>query len=419
MNCPDCKAPLEKLQAKCVCGRKIPRFLRIGEGLYLDTWTARRVARIGKRWVYLGSLTLRGARHERDKARAAHTEFVAGLRTDPFDRGEPLSKLLADWIGTGCPDRKLRPASQARRQEYARAIERVTKFLGQGLIDATFADRYHAWRIKRVKRGAGHRTVDLELACLSTALHWLARTRRIPSNPLLERPTFSHLSANRHANECQPQDDEELHRLATCFFSSTESAALGWQLLVEALTGCRTSEVLRLRHDARKRPVGADPGHFDDHALYIERSKHGIFPYVPMHPALRDCLTALRAWRDEFHPLSPWYFPGRDSRYPLDKHALTHGLARLSKLWMLGPRTSHGLRAFHVRVLRAQGIDDSEIAKRLGLRTGVALIEQVYGGMEPGWFGCGKLDWLPANSSPAWARWIQTESKIVQISAAL
>lgn len=375
----------------------------------MDTWTERRVVRVGKRWVYVKSETLRGARHERDKARAAHTEFKAGLRADPYDRGESLPKLLADWLGAGCPDRKLRPASQTRRQENERAIKHVIQFLGQGEIDATFADRYHSWRIKRVRRGSGHRTVDLELACLSTALHWLVRTRRIPSNPLLERPTFSHLSANRHANDCQPQDDEELHRLAACLFSSTQSQALGWQLLIEALTGCRTSEVLRLRHDAMKRAVGADPGYFDVHALYIDRSKHGIFPYVPMHEPLRDCLAALRNWREQHCPKSPWFFPGRDPQQPLDKHALTHALARIAKAWRLGPRTSHGLRAFHVRVLRAQGIDDSEISKRLGLRTGVALIEQVYGGMEPGWFGSRKLDFLPSGSAPAWVRWLPAD----------
>jgi hypothetical protein len=55
--------------------------------------------------------------------------------------------------------------------------------------------------------------------------------------------------------------------------------------------------------------------------------------------------------------------------------------------------------------------------KRRGLRSGVTLIEQVYGKSEDGWFGSGELDYLPAQTAPAWQPWLPPGTNIVRLSA--
>ncbi len=62
----------------------------------------------------------------------------------------------------------------------------------------------------------------------------------------------------------------------------------------------------------------------------------------------------------------------------------------------------------HVRVLRSQGIDNREIAKRLGQRSDVGLVERVYGRSKPGCFGARKLDFLPESGPPSWSPWLAT-----------
>ena len=75
--------------------------------------------------------------------------------------------------------------------------------------------------------------------------------------------------------------------------------------------------------------------------------------------------------------------------------------------------TSHGMRAFFVRVMRSQGIAgldengqsiDEEIAKRLGHApgTGATLVQKTYGENESGWCGGKELDFIPKQDRPAW-----------------
>ena len=130
---------------------------------------------------------------------------------------------------------------------------------------------------------------------------------------------------------------------------------------------------------------------------------------------MRECLAALCNWHDtRYHgrTANDWYLPGRDPKQPTAVCSLTQALRRACRALQLPHMVSHGLRAYYVRVLRAQEIDDSEISKRLGQRSGVGLVERVYGLAEPGWFGSKALDWLPAKTGQpgdvpvAWAKWL-------------
>jgi hypothetical protein len=57
-----------------------------------------------------------------------------------------------------------------------------------------------------------------------------------------------------------PNDAYKLHRIAELMFASLRSDTLGWQLLIEAATGLRTVEALKLRTDAKPYQPGWIPG---------------------------------------------------------------------------------------------------------------------------------------------------------------
>lgn len=71
-----------------------------------------------------------------------------------------------------------------------------------------------------------------------------------------------------------------------------------------------------------------------------------------------------------------------------------------------------------MRCLRSLGVDDSEISKRLGHRSGVALVERTYGESEPGWFARRELDFMPSDGRPAWSPWLPRTNKATGVLAA-
>jgi len=198
-----------------------------------------------------------------------------------------------------------------------------------------------------------------------------------------------------------PMSDEELHDLIADIMENTRfNAMLGHQGMLEATTGGRTSEILQLLANAEF----GQPGYWNDDYLYINRIKDGIYPYVVMHEPLRQILVAAKKFRDKHHPHSKYLLVGKDGITPPFHDSLTHALQASAKRLGLGPKTSHGLRAYYVRVCRSQGIPDQEIGMRLGHRSGVSLIKDTYGLNEPGLFGQKKLDFMPENELPAWER---------------
>ena len=373
----------------------------------------------------LTAIAVRQAREEIARKKSDHARARIGLCPDPFAPPVRIRDLIEKYTAAGCPDRR-RQARAGDKLDHCKAqLTNLAGFWGDYApenVTVGACDRYHDYRVARVARGPGHRSVEVELCALSSVLHWAARSELIRYNPLASgRPTYRRAETVVHCSSSMPESDEELHTLGAHLLDNPRSEVLGWQLLLEALTGCRTSEILRLRWDAGKIGTEGGPGYRDDTSLYVNRCKHGIFPYVlldviPGHSPLRDLLTALRHWHDIRYPRSPWFLPGRDPSQPLDPSSLDHALSRATPLLDLPRRTSHGLRAFHVRALRSLGIDDSEIAKRLGQRSGVGLVERVYGRSEPGWFGLKRVDFLPDSTTPnSWLKWLPTreDAKIV------
>ncbi len=243
----------------------------------------------------------------------------------------------------------------------------------------------------------GGRAVDLELQALKACLVWSVQHGLLAANPIATRPKFG-TAPVRHCRDCMPADAEELHALAATLFEDRKSEALGWQLLLEAFTGCRTGEILRLRWDAPNRGAGFIEG---DH-LWLQRSKGGVNPFCCIHPSLADALRWLRIWSNIRHPGSPWFIPStRAKGQAMYESSLTHALKRIGPIVSGAHRTSHGLRAYYVTVRRSDGVADGQIAAEIGDSSGAAIISSTYGSIPPNWQGAAGLSWLPKGAA-AW-----------------
>ncbi len=402
-----------------------------GDGIYQDPRTDNLYHRptVGGRRTArkLNATTLTMARREMAVMKTRQLESRLGVALDPYATLVTVGQIAKEWIARNCPDR----AGIPRKSESLKSEKgRVTKLLDfwkdreARAINAEDCRDYHAWRVKRNKlRYTLGRVVDAELTTLSNLLTWAAQNTRktgLHINPLAAgRPRFNNLAQVRHCTAVMPMTDEAMHQLAGYLLASDQSRPLGWQLLLEALTGARTSEILACRMGADK---PRESGYQDGHALHLNRRKKGIEPWallevIPKCSPLADCLAAFRHWHATRYRKCPWFIPGREGNKPINADSLTHALRRACKELKLPLVTSHGIRAYYVRTLRSLGIDDSEIAKRLGHRSGVALVEKTYGISEPGWFGSKKMDFVPEEFPAAWTPWTPPRSKkIVDIA---
>ncbi|HYE30265.1 MAG TPA: hypothetical protein VEH27_02450 [Methylomirabilota bacterium] len=317
-----------------------------------------------------------------------------------------VGALAKEYEAAGYPDRRGERRDGARlKQEKSRVAQllRWWERIQIGEITHALCREYGTWKMKQTKEGtSGRRAADMELSTLAGILRWAG----VSPNPLDGRPVLWSPGKARHARDCAPASGDELHLLAKQLLAGPRSEVLGWQLLFEALTGCRTSEVLRMRLDAAARKAGhLEPGKW----LWLERSKGGVNPYVVLdgRPELCDLILAHRAWHEDRYPASPWYFPSpEDPAKPVDPCSLAHALRRIGPdLGISHPLTSHGLRAFYCLVRRSQGALDAMIAAEIGDKT-TSLIHQVYGDLPPNWQGGAAISFLPEKGAAAWVIWL-------------
>jgi len=306
------------------------------------------------------------------------------------------SSLADAYLSAGCPGRNGMPKSPTAASMDRIRIERLRPTFGRsklaniGLLSAITYGRSQTER---------PRAAEQELDTLSATLSFAALHGWIPVNPIVRRPKLQNAADVRHCREVMPVDGDELHRLASEMFSDVASEATGWQMLFEALTGCRTSEMLSFRMDAKSKQ---EPGYIEGRFLYVRRSKAGRFPFVTLHPALVTAIEWHRKWHAAtYGDASPWWFPGRDLARPLNRVSLTHRLAAICKRLGLGHRTSHGMRAFFVTVMRSRGTSNEQVAAMIGDRTS-SLIETTYGALPEVWSGGEPMDWMPREGAPAW-----------------
>lgn len=374
-------------------------FKNLGGGVYSDSRTGNFYERPtinGRRtWRKLDAITLRVARELARAHSVDHARSKAGLTRSPY-APKPLTvgELADAYMSAGCPDNRHRPRSGRQLDCEKSRLKFLIPFWGGKPAESlrTSDCVAYAGRRRGEMRGGrdGGRAVDLELTTLAGILRWAVTVGKLEQNPLKTRPRFRNREIT-HCRESMPKDAEELFSLANHFFDNPRSEVLGFQLLLESMTGCRTSEVLRLRWDATPGRAGFIDG---DH-LWLERSKSGCNPFVLIHPALREVINALRLWRGERFPKSPWWLPSCNDGgvEHVASCSLTHALRTVGPILCGGRRTSHGLRAYYVTVRRSQGISDGQIAAEIGDSSGPSIISSTYGAIPPNWRGQAGIGW--------------------------
>lgn len=304
-----------------------------------------------------------------------------------------MRELIAAYRAAGTPTARGRSRKSADME--GRNLTKLEPYFGD--CDPQSVTQIDVMEYGR-SRAAVPRAADSELQTLSNAFNWGLQNGLVSANPIRNRVRVQDPSEVVHSREVMPASGDELHRIAAELFSRPLSQSVAWQMIFEAFTGCRTNEVLGLRMDAKGK---MDPGYVEGDYLYVRRSKSGQFPYVPIHGALRTALEWHRQWHAYTYPSSPWYFPGRDLVRPLGRTALTIRLSSVCRRLKLPHRTSHGMRAFFVSVMRSRGTSDEQVAALIGDRT-VSLIQSTYGTLPEVWAGGEPLDFMPRHAAPAW-----------------
>jgi hypothetical protein len=341
----------------------------------------------------------------------------AGIGKNPFARTEKVtvSDLCDFYARQKYPRPSGPPAPGVQLKQEKKRVEWLKKWGKNKAADEITLEhvqKYHDWRVRFLKREtSGGRTVDLELTTLSNIFLCAMRNKSktgVAGNPIGQgRVRFQ--KNVKHCRDFMPRTADELHSLSRYFFQSVETEVFGWIVLFQALVGHRINEVLKLRVDAK---ASTEPGFVDGSRLYLWRSDShkGAYGHVDLFKALEACLAAHKIWHRKRFPVgNPWYFPS--PRKPLQSpknDALTKALERATPELKMEKRTSHGLRAYRVNVLRSQGKLDAEIALRIGQKSGERLIREVYGeGLAD------KLDYWPTPDkiAPAWDKWLPKEKK--------
>lgn len=394
----------------------------IGQGVYADddgAFWIRPTINGGRTWRKLAAIKRREAMAEGAAMLSDQKRAAFGLAKDPFraTTGETVDALISDYLAARAPNRKLEPRSPAFVAAEAGRLKWIREWAGRmppADLRVSHCHEYRQWRLRRITKGTGDRTVEMELVSLSNVLSYGVARGFLDVNLLKHgRPRYRTQDTIRHCRDVAVASGDELHVLADALFADPRSEVLGWQLLFEAMTGCRTVEILRLRMDATTRDV---PGFVDGNYLFLARAKRGVHPWALIHRDLQEVLDCHRAWHRERFPDCPWYFPGKSGIACVTKNALTQRLRHLCIEVGLPHRTSHGLRSFYVTARRSMGVSDTQIAAEIGDKT-VDLIATTYGDLPPNWSGGTVMSWRPTGKPPSWQRWADPENKVIPFAA--
>ena len=338
-------------------------------------------------------------------------------RTDWQPKAKSFADLVTLYRAAGHPNRRMEDSTVDQIADEQPRLDSLLGYFGPmkaAEIRIAHLPAYRKWRVTKLKRKVtGERTVDLDTNTLSRVLQYGVSAGLLEFNFIRSgRPRFRKDADVRRSREVAPPDADAVHQLADALFAQWRSEVLGWQVLLGAFTGCRTSELRRLRLDARP----GEPGHLDGDRLHLgRRSKGGVNPFAIVGPEFRAMLEAHSRWH-RLKERSPFYLPGRSGDQPVDKNALGHALQRLCARLKLPPITPHGLRSFYVTKRRSDGASDPQIAGEIGDQT-AGLMQTTYGARPDNWTGGKALSWLPSHGQPAWERWknqkLSVESKRV------
>lgn len=357
------------------------------------------------RWVTLGPVSQRKALEMVDKIREKTFLSKLGLSAAPsvgkkFTR---ISQLVEFYLDADCPKLDGRKRGKANEQRYRTYCRRLSAGLGNVRLDQFNSSKWNGYVATAEKQGRGPVAIDSEMITLRTA--WTHATKFPDETGVTDVPSFRWHQRRRqradvyHCRERQPENANELHEIAAHFFNRRiDQCSMGWFVLMQSMIGCRASELLKLRTDAKTRN---EPGFDDGEHLWLYRSKthKGTSPFAKIHPELREVLDAHRNWHSVAFPRCPWFFPScrvKAESKAIGAFAVASAFAGIHKATGKD-RTSHGLRSYYVNVRRSQGATDAEIALEIGHKT-TKLIVETYGEILPI-----KIGWRP-DGPPAWER---------------
>lgn len=342
-------------------------------------------------------------------------------RTEYEAKALKFQALAALYLDAGCPNSKLEGrATNAKFCDDERGrMAFLLEYFGSvpaEEIRLHSLPKYAEWRKKKISRpGAeGGRTIDLDLNTLSNVISYGVALGQVEINYIRSgRPLYRKAHEVRHCVEVAPRDSGELNRIVDHLFMDPRSEATGWMALFAAMTGCRRSELLRLRLDAALDPASGkpEPGFIQGGILYIRRSKRGINPKRPIGEDLGELLECFFNWHSQRFPESPWFFPGVDGKDCITKDAFGLALRRACISLELHHITPHGLRSFYVTKRRREGAADSAIAEEIGDKE-VSMVQRIYGDFIEG----APMTFRPSEGLPAWHRWFPTDKKIASIA---
>ena len=384
---------------------------RIAPGVYIDPqgryWARPRINRRST-WRLLKDDQDNPIRHAKKAvALALNKEWRA--TADDF---RALAKLYTD---AGCPNKRLETRGPDFCNTEIKRLEWLVKYFGHhpcSDIRLKHLPAYAAYRKRLCRRGEGHRTVDLDLSTLSNVLNYGVAIGQLELNWIAHnRPRYRKARDVRHSRVLMPASADVIHQIADHLFQHPQSEVNGWLTLFAYRTGCRTSELLRLRTDAKP----GEAGHIAGPYLHLgRRSKNGLNPWVEIAPDLAQLLECFNYWHAARFPRSKVYFPCRHRQStdePVFKSVHGKAMARACRELGLPHTTPHALRAYYVTKRRRDGAHDSLVAAEIGDAT-VSLISTTYGDTPGG----EKLSWLPATGLPAWLKWQPPGQKIARIA---
>lgn len=378
----------------------------IAPGVYVDDqgrYWARPIINRRRTWRLLVDNAQRPIRNPK-------TATALALRKQWQPASDNFAALAELYLAADCPNKRLEPRGTHFISAETARCTRLISYFGNYPCDEIrlkLLPAYAAWRRRQCHRGDGCRTVDLDLCTLSNVLNYGVAIGQLELNWIAHnRPRYRKGRDVRHSRVLMPANADVIHQLADFLLGELRSEVFGWMLLFSLFTGCRTSELRRLRLDAGSEQAG----HRTQSQLHLgRRSKHGVNPYVALGADFAQLLDCFDRWHGERYPQSPWYFPGRSGQL-VAAHSYAHSLARACRRLQLPHTTPHAIRAYFVTLHRRAGVADSVIAALIGDQT-VSLISQTYGDAPTG----DKLTFLPANRLPAWLRWQPEERKLVRL----
>lgn len=377
--------------------------------------------------VYYARVSLHGRRTWRKlkarKLRAALRELV----TATFAPGaDSFSKVADLYIQRDCPTKHTRwqAAPEPFRLEEVWRVGKLKEFYRTRKLDtidlASLVD-YHRWRTRGKAPGALGRSVDKETQTLSNLLNFAVfELRTIVSNPIRSnRPRFAVVKSR--ARDRMPESADVIHALANHLFGHPRTEVHAWHCWFAMFTGCRTSELLRLRLDAAPDQAGyiqwqvakdtLSSLYTDAVALlHLQRSKAGLNPWTVVGPEFGQMLRGFLYWHAQRFPDNPYFFPSPFGGVIGEKQFGRAVVAAGKALQLPGHITPHGFRAFYVTKRRRDLIPDPVVAAEIGDKT-VSLIASTYGETP----GKGRLSWLPKEGLPAWLRWRSEADKMAAV----